>query len=183
MAVRRCWFQGVDPFGSINVRAAACAPLAGAVSDAQTEGSKYHHASPNWQSSRFECVWGGSPSNPHATRRMLGLHRRRLASSGKGLPSATSCSAAFEDGLGLGLGGLRGGRLRAPRRARCYRARLRGSAHEGDSALLPLRRRRAPVVALLVLGVLVEGRGEERAQLLERRVVAWLGLGLGLGLG
>ena len=110
-------------------------------------------------------------------------------------PSPTACQfrqgftvgdimfRSIRGGLGLGLGGLRGGRLRAPRRARCYRARLRGSAHEGDSALLPLRRRRAPVVALLVLGVLVEGRGEERAQLLERRVVAWLGLGLGLGLG
>ena len=87
------------------------------------------------------------------------------------LPSATSYSAAFEHGRGLD--GLRRGRLRAPRRARCYRTRLRGSAHEGDAALLPLRLRRAPVVALLVLGVLLEGRGEERAQLLERRVVAW----------
>ena len=89
------------------------------------------------------------------------------------LPSATSCSAAFEHGRGLGLGGLRRGRLRAPRRAQCDRARLGGSAHEGDAALLPLRLRRAPVVALLVLGVLLKGRGEERAQLLERRVVAW----------
>ena len=51
---------------------------------------------------------GGSPSNPHATRRMLGLHRRRLASSGKGLPSATSCSAAFEAGSVWGWVGCGG---------------------------------------------------------------------------
>ena len=47
------------------------------------------------------------PPARHA-HRILGLHRRRLASSGKGLPSATSYSAAFGHGRGLGPGGLRG---------------------------------------------------------------------------
>ena len=102
---------------------------------------------------------------------MLGLHRRRLASSGKGFTVGDIIFRSIRARARSGWAA--GGRLRAPRRARCYRARLRGSAHEGDAALLPLRLRRAPVVALLVLGVLLEGRGEERAQLLERRVVAW----------
>ena len=120
------------------------------------------------------CV-GRSPSSPHATRRMLGLHRRRLASSGKGFTVGDIIFRGIRARARLRAGWAAGGRLRAPRRARCYRTRLRGSAHEGDAALLPLRLRRAPVVALLVLGVLLEGRGEERAQLLERRVVAWSG--------